>query len=335
MSELHYYSSTADTSSCFRVSGMQSEEEARAIETAVRAAVLSVVDVINNIYTSRLVDYQRKVTEKDNENALLKAEVSRAEKELAFLRGKADSQQDEDVRFPSTDVVLDLELHENPFIVATHRPTKHATTTGPLQSNVKQSKRLSAAERQRRYRARRDADPRRRAEYLERHKQKWMNDKLLGKAKRIDEYSPKEKLAIRKRWRLAQEKSRASKVSKQLQVALNPEQSPPQYPGANTEFQYECLSLDTFPSSPRDVDTGSPESPSPDTVYIKCEVKEENTSDFLEDMSTDQYHSDPHSSWTLERETPENYSFTHHHPSEVQTHTRSPSRREKEKHDVI
>lgn len=66
-----------------------------------------------------------------------------------------------------------------------------------------------------------------------------------------------------------------------------------------------------------------------DTVYIKCEVKEENTSDFLEDTSTDQYHSDPHSSWTLERETPENYSFTHHHPSEVQTHTRGPSRREK------
>ncbi|XP_063055420.1 uncharacterized protein LOC134449427 [Engraulis encrasicolus] len=259
---------------------MQSEAEARAVETAVRAAVLSVVDVINNIYTSRLVDYQRKVAEKDKENALLKAEAVRTEKELARLRRLAGSQRSEDVRSPSTDV------QENLFLLATHCG-KHAQPTGPFQSNVKQSK------------------------------------------------------------------------------------------SANTEFQYERLSLGRTASSPRDdVVTGSPppvcspswdsegqvdfvdsiefplvkeERANTDTVYIKCEVKEENTSDFLEDMSTDQYHSDPHSSWTLERETPENYSFTHHHPSEVQTHTRSPSsalwghgrlgysvpRRKKKKHDVM
>ncbi len=92
--------------------------------------------------------------------------------------------------------------------------------------------------------------------------------------------------------------------------------------GANTEFQYECLSLDTTASSSRDLVTGSPtpswdsggqvdfgddievplvkeESPSPGTVYIKCEVKKENTSDFLEDTSTDGDHSEPHSSYTL------------------------------------
>ncbi|XP_063054294.1 uncharacterized protein LOC134448546 isoform X2 [Engraulis encrasicolus] len=318
---------------------MQSEEEARAIETAVRAAVLSVVEVVNHINTIRLEHYQRKVAERDKENAVLRAEIIKAEEELVFLRRLMGLQQSEHlVAAPSTE----LQVQAKEINMGTHHPKRARETD---QRRVKQSKVtasiMSAAEKQRLYRARRDADPRRRAEYLESEKKRWMKDRLSGKKKLINERSPKERSVIRRKWRLASERRRASKVSIQLQTALNSEGSHPQEAGSDSEFQFECLSLETTTSvqgssapvmSPSH-DTGGhmdftgfnlplvkEERAKSDTVYIKCEVKEENASDSLEDVSTHQDHS--FLSCTLERETLDSYSFTHHHhPSEVQSDT--------------
>ncbi|XP_063054296.1 uncharacterized protein LOC134448546 isoform X4 [Engraulis encrasicolus] len=224
---------------------MQSEEEARAIETAVRAAVLSVVEVVNHINTIRLEHYQRKVAERDKENAVLRAEIIKAEEELVFLRRLMGLQQSEHlVAAPSTE----LQVQAKEINMGTHHPKRARETD---QRRVKQSK------------------------------------------------------------------------------------------GSDSEFQFECLSLETTTSvqgssapvmSPSH-DTGGhmdftgfnlplvkEERAKSDTVYIKCEVKEENASDSLEDVSTHQDHS--FLSCTLERETLDSYSFTHHHhPSEVQSDT--------------
>ncbi|XP_061788341.1 uncharacterized protein [Nerophis lumbriciformis] len=59
----------------------------------------------------------------------------------------------------------------------------------------------SAAEKQRRYRARRDADPERRERYLKREKEKYKTDVESGRRKRIDEVGRKEKHRRRQKWR--------------------------------------------------------------------------------------------------------------------------------------
>ncbi|XP_061759665.1 uncharacterized protein LOC133554663 isoform X2 [Nerophis ophidion] len=59
----------------------------------------------------------------------------------------------------------------------------------------------SAAEKQRRYRARRDADPERRERYLKREKEKYKTDVELGRRKRISEVGNKEKHKRRQKWR--------------------------------------------------------------------------------------------------------------------------------------
>lgn len=80
----------------------------------------------------------------------------------------------------------------------------------------------------------------------------------------------------------------------------------------------DCTDITAIKVEPLNTES---EPPSTDTVYIKCEVKEENTSDFLGDTSTtNQDHGFP--SCTLERETLESYSFTNHTP-EIQFDTRS------------
>lgn len=60
--------------------------------------------------------------------------------------------------------------------------------------------RQSAAERQRRFRQRRDADPVRRTEYLERQKQRYKILKATGKKKMVKDMSHKELREARKRW---------------------------------------------------------------------------------------------------------------------------------------
>lgn len=67
---------------------------------------------------------------------------------------------------------------------------------------------ISKAERQRQYRARRDADPVRRQRYLQREREKWQEDKLTGKKKGIKDMSERGKRCRRKRWREAQQRCR-------------------------------------------------------------------------------------------------------------------------------
>lgn len=84
---------------------------------------------------------------------------------------------------------------------------------------------LSAAEKQRRYRARRDQDPERRAKYLSWEKEKWRKDKEQGKKKSIKECSEREKRCQRRKWRIAQAKSRAAK--KAVEVVVSSLSTPP------------------------------------------------------------------------------------------------------------
>ncbi|XP_067275738.1 protein FAM118B isoform X1 [Pseudorasbora parva] len=67
---------------------------------------------------------------------------------------------------------------------------------------------MSAAEKQRRYRARRDADPSRRAQYLEKQRETWYRLIRLGNVKKIAELSEKEKQTKRDKWRKAQQRRR-------------------------------------------------------------------------------------------------------------------------------
>lgn len=61
--------------------------------------------------------------------------------------------------------------------------------------------RLSAAEKQRRYRARRDADSERRETYLKKEQQKYWEDIASGKKKTVSNISEEEKRIRRKKWR--------------------------------------------------------------------------------------------------------------------------------------
>lgn len=79
----------------YKVCLSHNDEESRAIEAAVRSAVRTLVQVINDINLVRAENYKRVVAEKDKENAVLKAEIDKAEKELAFLRQRVVSQQDQ------------------------------------------------------------------------------------------------------------------------------------------------------------------------------------------------------------------------------------------------
>ncbi|XP_051512554.1 protein FAM118B-like isoform X1 [Myxocyprinus asiaticus] len=67
---------------------------------------------------------------------------------------------------------------------------------------------MSAAEKQRRYRARRDAHPSRRAEYLQKQREAWYRLIRQGKVKPISELSEKEKQCKRDDWRKAQQRRR-------------------------------------------------------------------------------------------------------------------------------
>jgi hypothetical protein len=60
---------------------------------------------------------------------------------------------------------------------------------------------LSAAEKQRRYRERRNDDPLRRSEYLEKERKKYRNDLSNGKKKLIEQMTDREKRHQRKEWK--------------------------------------------------------------------------------------------------------------------------------------
>lgn len=86
---------------------------------------------------------------------------------------------------------------------------------------------LSSAKRQRKYRARRNADPDRRASYLQKHREKWHRNKKLGKLKAVKDLSEWEKRKKRTYWRKAQPQSRERKV---VENQFTPSQSPEVYP---------------------------------------------------------------------------------------------------------
>ena len=83
---------------------------------------------------------------------------------------------------------------------------------------------LSAAEKQRRYRQKRDANPERRAEYLQKEKESWETKKLTGKVKMAGEMNDREKRKIRRYWRVNRAKNR--KKQKDLATTLTPPCSP-------------------------------------------------------------------------------------------------------------
>ncbi|XP_036929141.1 uncharacterized protein LOC119005523 isoform X2 [Acanthopagrus latus] len=94
---------------------------------------------------------------------------------------------------------------------------------------------LSAAERQRQYRARRNADPERRAAYLQKHREKWHDDKKRGKVKNVKDLSEREKRKKQAYWRRAQRRSRERK--KVTECLLTPPQSPEAHPQPRSSRQ--------------------------------------------------------------------------------------------------
>ena len=85
---------------------------------------------------------------------------------------------------------------------------------------------LSAAEKQRRYRQRRDADQARRAKYLEKEKERYRQLKETGKRKTKNEMTARELRLNRKIWRLHKRDIRKRK--KEVQTILTPPGSPQQ-----------------------------------------------------------------------------------------------------------
>ncbi|XP_063067291.1 cilia- and flagella-associated protein 251-like [Engraulis encrasicolus] len=75
----------------------------------------------------------------------------------------------------------------------------------------------TAAERQREYRARRDADPEKRESYLRRERQRWRRDVEEGKKKGIKELSERGQRTRRKMWRQAKRRQK-----NRDQLALGP-----------------------------------------------------------------------------------------------------------------
>ncbi|KAL8609056.1 hypothetical protein ACOMHN_059869 [Nucella lapillus] len=60
---------------------------------------------------------------------------------------------------------------------------------------------LSAAEKQRKYRAKRDADPVQRAKWLSYQREKYRKDRQQGKRKIVQDMTPREHRQAKKRWR--------------------------------------------------------------------------------------------------------------------------------------
>ena len=74
------------------------------------------------------------------------------------------------------------------------------------------------AERQRKYRLRRDADENRRQKYLEKSREKYRKKKEEGKIKSVKDMSDKERREIRKIWR---NNKRLSRNKKTFRVFVN------------------------------------------------------------------------------------------------------------------
>ena len=85
---------------------------------------------------------------------------------------------------------------------------------------------LTNAEKQRRYREKRDKDPTRRAEYLNKKKQKYIEDVAVGKRLLIESMSERSQRQQRKAWREDQKRSRRRKKEKNIPIIPTPPISP-------------------------------------------------------------------------------------------------------------
>ncbi|XP_053401360.1 uncharacterized protein LOC128557639 [Mercenaria mercenaria] len=89
---------------------------------------------------------------------------------------------------------------------------------------------MSNAERQRRFRERRDADPERRQIYLQKGRERYRNDCKSGKVKPVEQLSDRDKRAIRKRWRTQKRKDRLrQKKNMETLKTLNTPPSTPEH----------------------------------------------------------------------------------------------------------
>lgn len=84
---------------------------------------------------------------------------------------------------------------------------------------------LTNAEKQRRYRERRDMDPSRREEHLKKRNEKYKNDVQVGRLKKISDMTPREQRKQRKEWRKIKQNQRRKKKKQEVK-ALTPPSSP-------------------------------------------------------------------------------------------------------------
>lgn len=70
---------------------LQNEDDARAVEHAVRTEMHTIVSVISSINSAKIQEYQSKLAKKDKENETLKRKVTTAEREVTALRGSFSS----------------------------------------------------------------------------------------------------------------------------------------------------------------------------------------------------------------------------------------------------
>jgi len=103
---------------------------------------------------------------------------------------------------------------------------------------------LSAAEKQRRYRQKRDLEPERRIDYLEKQKQKYIDDLEVGKKKHIAKINERDKRQLRKLWRKKKAEYRKGRKEqvKKLQCLPTPESSPSHTPQHETNQRGQHMS---------------------------------------------------------------------------------------------
>ncbi|XP_055020330.1 uncharacterized protein LOC129411969 [Boleophthalmus pectinirostris] len=136
----------------------------------------------------------------------------------------------------------------------------------------------SGAERQRLYRARRDADPEKRAQYLERTRERWKKERELGKRKSIKEVSESERSLKRQQWRRAQARRRARKKAT-LDTGLNISTSVPIICTIKTEeehiavtpMRYKC-SQESSTNMPKPAPSQCKETQTPDNICAEIEM---------------------------------------------------------------
>lgn len=100
----------------------------------------------------------------------------------------------------------------------------------------------TAAERQRQYRARRNADPEKREKYLESERQRWRRNVETGKKKRITDLSEREQRQKRRKWRAAYKRSkeRAEALRNLTTPPQSPDHAPEQCPQPGSSRSGQC-----------------------------------------------------------------------------------------------